>query len=259
MLQALFKQKLGRAIQHGTFHGIEDTLTSSVVGLLQYLPDELFWRILKGSCGASWDSLPETVGVISSVHFWERMDAKGTYNTLSVEPDVWIETDSFDIIIEAKRNDSFSDNSQSTHQWFNEIVAMGNYNGEHTDKELLFIAIGGNNSLRNQLFDVNGVTHVIHTASWYDLLRVVMNTRETLSESKSGANHIRILDDIITAMQFHGVVHTIWLDSLQVGPINTDAQTFLRDSWVFNNKKFLSDIQQQSIKLESLSGIWTIR
>ncbi|MBQ9310141.1 MAG: hypothetical protein IJ222_04675 [Bacteroidales bacterium] len=259
MLQALFKQKLGRAIQEGIFHGIEDTLTSSVVGLLQYLPDALFWKVLRGSCGASLASLPEDVGPIQGVHFWERMDATGTYNSQSVEPDVWIETDLYNIIIEAKRSDSSSDNAQSTYQWFNEIVALNNSTKGETDKELVFLAIGGNDTLRDLIFDVNGKEYIIHTASWFDLLGAVSKNRETLTNNPAETNLVRILEDVIKAMQYHGIFYTIWLNSITVEPIDMDANHYLRESWSFDNTGFLNNMHFTSIKLESLSDIWTTR
>lgn len=259
MLQALFKQKLGRAIQDGTFHGIEDTLTSSVIGLLQYLPDELFWKILRESCGASKETLPEDVGNIMGVHFWERMDAEGTYNSQSVEPDVWIETNLYDVIIEAKRSDSSKDNAQSKYQWFNEIVALENSYGGHLEKGLIFLAIGGNDSLQNQVCPEKDYT--IYTASRFDLLGVILKFKETLSGVESSTQYVRLLDDIIQALQYHGVFHTVWLNTLHKEPINFDAERFLNDKWEFDKEDLLSKITQPSvtIQLESLSSLWTIQ
>jgi len=235
MLQALFKEKLGRAIQGGNFHPIEDTLTSSVIGLLQYLPDGLFWELLRESCGSGGSSLPMSIGEITGIHFWERMDAKGTYNSQSVEPDVWIETEDFDVIIEAKRSDSSSDNAQSTYQWFNEIVALDNHYDNDYTKELVFIAMGGNESLRNPFFSVNGKEYTIYTASWFDLLSSILKHRAIGLEQGAGTNTLRILDDCIRAMQFHHIVHTVWLESLMEVKINAHAENHLRRDWVYEN------------------------
>lgn len=112
MLQAILHNKFGKAISLGYFKGIEDTLTSSVIGLLQYLPDSVVWEILRGACGQSSDNFPVNIGAVLDYHFWERFDASGTINSTAVEPDVWIETETFDIIIEAKRSDDSADNSQ---------------------------------------------------------------------------------------------------------------------------------------------------
>lgn len=261
MLQALFHNKLGRAIQDGSFHGIEDTLTSSVIGLLQYLPDSLFWKVLRESCGSSGSTLPEDSGCILGVHFWKRMGAEGTYNTQSVEPDVWIETENYDVIIEAKRSDSSGDNSQSFYQWFNEIVALGNSYGGRLEKELLFIAIGGNESLRDQVCTVNGKDFIIHTASWFDLLGAVQKLKSSCSGSGPANNVNRLLDDIIEALQYHDIFHTVWFDTFQGIDINVDAVRYLNESWVFDSKEFLSKLGQEQtiLQIDSLSGIWTIK
>lgn len=49
MLQALIHHKLKGAFTDTHFHHTEDTTTSSIIGLLQYLPDELVWKLLKSS------------------------------------------------------------------------------------------------------------------------------------------------------------------------------------------------------------------
>ena len=258
MLQALFKNKLGRAIQEGSFHVIEDTLTSSAIGLLQYLPDELFWKTLREACGSSMYSLPEEIGHILGVHFWERMDADGTYNTQSVEPDVWIETEHFDILIEAKVSDSSSDNSQSSYQWFNEIVALANHYGNERDRGLVFIAMGGNESLRTQTCTVNGEDITIYTASWYDLLAAVLKIRKSCANSPELSSVLRLLDDIVMAMQYHHIISTVWFDSMLPETINPDARSFLEGHWFFDNKRLLASLtdNETSIAIESLSDIW---
>ena len=262
MLQALFHNKLGHAIQGGSFRGIEDTLTSSVFGLLQYLPDDLFWEVLRGSCGASSETLPDSIGTIQNVHFWERLGAEGTHNTQSVEPDVWIETDQYDVVIEAKKSDSPYENAQHDYQWFNEIVALQNSYDDQEEKELLFLAIGGNSTLQDQEIFVRDNTQVIHTASWFDLLRGVLRLRERLGrEQNSGLNLLRILDDVVTAMQYHNIVHTIWFDSLLKDTINKEAITTISHDWMFNVREFFDEIigKGYRIAIDSLSGIWTIK
>ena len=262
MLQALFKNKLDHAIQDGRFKGIEDTLTSSVIGLLQYLPDDLCWEILRGSCGVSAEILPESIGEIRSVHFWERLGAKGTHNTLSVEPDVWIETDEYDVIIEAKKSDSAAENAQYHSQWFNEIVALKNSCEGKEEKNLIFLAIGGNNTLRDQEINIKGNTQVIHTGSWFDLLGEVLHLRERIGRERSyGENVLRILDDVVNSMQYHNIVHTIWLDSLQTVMIKPDSLAIISKDWTFKDRAFLNGILENRSKqaIYSLSGIWEVK
>ena len=56
MLQAILREK-----NLGPDKRYEDALTSSIIGLLQYLPDETFWEILykASKYEASEDTLPE--------------------------------------------------------------------------------------------------------------------------------------------------------------------------------------------------------
>ena len=105
MLQALLHKKLKDSFENPHFRPSEDSLTSSVVGLMQYLPDDIFWDLLRSSCGRS-SNLPESVGAIISVNFWDRWDATDTWNTTLVEPDVWIDTKDYYIIVEAKKYDA---------------------------------------------------------------------------------------------------------------------------------------------------------
>lgn len=259
MLQALLHNKLGHAIQNGSFKGIEDTLTSSVFGLLQYLPEDLFWEILRSSCGASAETLPESIGAIRNVHFWERLDAEGTHNTQSVEPDVWIEADEYDIIIEAKKSDSAYENAQYYSQWFNEIVAFNSTNENQDDKGLIFLAIGGNNTLKDQEVTVLGSTQVVHTGSWFDLLGGILHLRERIGLEHR--NVLRILEDVITAMQYHNIVHTIWFDSLWKVGIESDALTFISRDWMLNSRDFLAGLVDGGfrITINSLSDIWEVK
>lgn len=259
MLQALFHNKLGHAIKDGSFKGIEDTLTSSVFGLLQYLPEDLFWDALRSSCGSSAETLPESIGAIRNVHFWERLGATGTHNTHCVEPDVWIEADEYDIIVEAKKSDSADENTQYYSQWFNEIVALSNTNEHQDDKGLVFLAIGGNSTLKDQEVTVMGNTQIVHTGSWFDLLGGVLHLREGIDREQR--NVLRILDDVITAMQYHNIVHTIWFDSLMKDGIESDAFTFISRDWTFNSRVFLAGLVEDGfrITIDSLSDIWEVK
>ena len=125
MLQALLHKKLKDSFENPHFRPSEDSLTSSVVGLMQYLPDDIFWDLLRSSCGRS-SNLPESVGAIISVNFWDRWDATDTWNTTLVEPDVWIDTKDYYIIVEAKKYDASG--MQHDDQWENEIKALLNEN-----------------------------------------------------------------------------------------------------------------------------------
>ena len=84
MLQALLHKKLKDSFENPHFKPSEDSLTSSVMGLMQYLPDDIFWDLLRSSCGRS-SNLPESVGAIMSVNFWDRWDATDTWQQFGME------------------------------------------------------------------------------------------------------------------------------------------------------------------------------
>lgn len=259
MLQAILHNKFGKAISLGYFKAIEDTLTSSVIGLLQYLPDSVVWEILRGACGQSTVNLPVNIGAVLDYHFWERFDASGTKNSTAVEPDVWIETETFDIIIEAKRSDDSGDNSQYEVQWKNQIIALRNSYGGETPKPLIYIAIGGNDSLRDTLVSVDGKEYVIHTASWYNLLNVVLNLLRNYELDDKPAHTRRILQDIIQALQVHRFIKTTWLDSLPAIHLPDSSDAALFSLWDFDNSDIMAGIIPALITKEvDLQRIWTI-
>lgn len=160
MLQALIHHKLKGAFTDTHFHHTEDTTTSSIIGLLQYLPDELVWKLLKSSCGFS-SGMPQNIGQILSVNFWGSWTPDGDINTTRVEPDVWLEFEKAFIIIEAKKYDG---GGQYEEQWRKEVKSYNLHFGK-LQKRLFFIALGGNQILQNKTITVDGVNHTIHAAS----------------------------------------------------------------------------------------------
>ena len=84
MLQVLLHKKLKDSFENPHFKPSEDSLTSSVMGLMQYLPDDIFWDLLRSSCGRS-SNLPESVRAIMSVNFWDRWDATDTWQQFGME------------------------------------------------------------------------------------------------------------------------------------------------------------------------------
>lgn len=157
MLQALLNNKLKDSFKDPYFRPSEDTLTSSVIGLMQYLPNEVIWKLLSQACGMK-SNLTLNLGNIISFHFWARWNALGTSNSNFVEPDVWIETDKYDIIIEAKKHDCSV--LQYKDQWKKELKALCNERLEDTNKKILFIALGGNESLYNDTVEVNCQSYI---------------------------------------------------------------------------------------------------
>jgi hypothetical protein len=103
MLHAIDQNKAGRNFSDSEvrwrqlFYKSEDSLTSSIIGGLMYLPDDLFWQVLSNSIKDS--VLPKGSHTIIHCDFWPSWNAQGTNNTTRVEPDVFIRTESFDLIM----------------------------------------------------------------------------------------------------------------------------------------------------------------
>lgn len=235
MLQALLNNKLKDSFKDPYFRPSEDTLTSSVIGLMQYLPNEVIWKLLSQACGMK-SNLTLNLGNIISFHFWARWNALGTSNSNFVEPDVWIETDKYDIIIEAKKHNSSV--SQNKDQWKKELKALCNERLEDTNKKILFIALGGNESLYNDTVEVDGQSYTIYTASWYNLLHATINYREECQDSRI----IRVMNDLISAFTIHRIYHVNWLKTLHRKQMRNSTIQIIKSNLEFDNYMILGGL-----------------
>ena len=185
----------------------EDALTSSIIGLLQYLPDETFWQILYE---ASEHTLPEfsDAGAIENISFWEEMSAKGTTNQRSVEPDVWLELERIHLIIEAKR---YEEEGQYEGQWLKEIQALLNTLADDDKRPIWLLALGGNYQTSKQSLTLGDKTYRIIKIRWQTLLEEVKKCTYEFSPYSSVEK--RICNDIIKAFELFGYFSLKWLDS----------------------------------------------
>ena len=207
-----------------TFRPSEDTLTSSVVGLMQYLPPGVFNKILKESCGIN-SPFPNDIGNVNYIGFWEHWDASETSNARIVEPDVIISTDKYQIIIEAKKSD---ESGQYHVQWRNEIKAFLNTRGLD-NRNVVLLALGGNTSLEHKKITVDDISFPIYKASWFNILNSVSKLM-----NEPLPNHVkRILSDIVNAFEIHCFFNIEWLDSIETAGFNTNtiAALSLQDSF----------------------------
>lgn len=190
----------------------EDALTSSIIGLLQYLPDEVFWQILYE---ASEQRLPKfsEAGAIENISFWKSIRFP-ELDRQSVEPDVWIKLEKMHLIIEAKRHDG---GGQYNAQWDREIKALLKYLEEEEDQpideqKVCLLALGGNNQTTEESRTIRGREYSIVRMHWQTLLEEV---KKCTDESSSCSNaEKRICKDIIKAFEHFGFFALKWLDSL---------------------------------------------
>jgi len=218
MIQAFFKGK--SAIQ---FIQNEDFKTSSSIGLLQYLPDDLFWRIMRDCCvGLTTNNFGKTL----SFNFWEHTDPTDTTNTNFVEPDVWVETEEYDVLIEAKVGDGIG---QYYQQWHNEIQSLLNEQKNNGyEKPIILIALGGNENLKPDMVD----GYPVFKTSWYYLVKAVADERSRQTDDSFVS---RILNDTIELFARQGMVIISWLNSMPNYGIQEDALS----SWMITPTKSL--------------------
>jgi hypothetical protein len=237
MLQALLNHKLKEVFKNSSFEPSEDSKTSSVLGLLQYLPAQIMWDLLRQSCGY-YSSLMKNCGELLQVQFWARWSAYGDdiSNSNYVEPDVFYEFENFNLIIEAKKDDQFG---QYDEQWVNEISAyLNEYPNE--DKELYFIAFGGNQLLKWRTIKIREKEFNIFFASWINLLNLVQKLKK-----ESNHHTKRLLSDIIFAFEKHNFFSIEWLESLPIKEIhNRNTQNI--NSWIFCNVDFLNQFYNKN-------------
>lgn len=202
----------------------EDSLVSVAFDCLKYLPDELFWSILRDSLITG--NLP-IVTAISEIHFWKRWNPAGTTNINFVEPDIYIRTDNFDVIIEAKRWDK---NQQSQHQKNNQIKA---YHNEFKDnkKLLYYIELGGlynNCHVSDYLFE--NIKVITCKTNWTQLLASIIIHYQNLDRLnlKLFNPQKRILEDIIKGFELHQFYTIKWLFDLKNRMIDSHSFNFLK-------------------------------
>ena len=207
MLQAIKKSQIKLEI-------CEDSLTSSVFGLLLYLPLELFEKILKHS--SYENQLPKQFGKLNNYEFWPHWNPTGTSNKNYIEPDVFIDFENFNIIIEAKRWDY---KQQRLSQWRDQFQAYINeYEESHKSKDIYLFAIGGIGEEDCELIKIGDHQLHIVKCNWFNILREVVFIKRALTKSEHILNNIdsiiRILDDIILCFEIHGFFTGEWLDTI---------------------------------------------
>ena len=184
----------------------EDPKTSSIIGGLLLLPDQIFYKVVNRACA---NILPLNNGSILSFEFWPHLPADNTSNTNFVEPDVVIHCEYRDIIIEAKYSET---NGQYREQWKNEIIAYKNLYGNK--KEVTFIALGGNENY--DIEEVNGVK--VLKCSWTSLLMSVISVKSQLEKISYMDEHIaqtmRIIKFIEKSFEVHQVYSLSILDNI---------------------------------------------
>ena len=172
------------------------------------MPTDLMLEVIFNAIGNKSDTLEEHLQKMPK--FWPHWSPDDTSNSNYVEPDVFMRFRSFDLIIEAKRNDDKT--SQLSDQLKNELIAYEKKYGK--EKNIYIIALGGN---RDDISKLNKEErNRILPCSWKDLLYAIERKKSEVRTNKEDyADDVvyRILSDCTDAFRVFG--HTTgWLYEL---------------------------------------------
>ena len=176
----------------------EDFKTYSSLGLLQFLPAQLFWNILKASIVDNWN-LPNLTGKMIQIDFWPKwfkiQGITTVANSKYIEPDIFIRFENFDCIVEVKKTDA---SGQHCDQWESQIQA---YLNEYPEgRQFIYIALGGNSKLNAPSHEKFGY---VYKSTWQRLLCEInkaLQERLSLNYSSEAINQeIRILQSVVEA------------------------------------------------------------
>lgn len=206
MLHLVDSNKAGRNFNNecntnwkALFRSSEDSFTSSIFGLLFYLPSDVLWEILKDSIF----EIPEIAspGRLLEYEFWPSWK-----NELGsrCEPDIFLRFEEFDLIVEAKRYDR---NQQYIGQWENELQAY--HNSIVPKRNLFLLAIGGiwDHDRKSSTIAYNEQECIVLKCKWTRLLQTVGAYKVVLernAEELQDFSQLYILNDLLLAFRIHG-------------------------------------------------------
>ena len=184
--------------------GAEDERTALIFGPLLYLPANTLWQILRSSCFDN-ESMPQKGGELLHYEFWPNYNkTEHTSNESYVEPDLLLEFEYFNLLVEIKRKD-------------------GQTHGEN--KPLLLIALGGNTSPEAFHTPLGR----IYKSSWNSLLNQICIRQE---QEKPYTPAYRILHDLESAF---GLYHEFrirkWLGQISPYGITNNTSDTIRTIW----------------------------
>lgn len=190
----------------------EDPKTSAIFENLMLLPDNVFWHLIRSSCFDGYE-LPSFSGKLLDYAFWPHWDKSGTPNERFVEPDLFLQFEMFDVVIEVKYGDS---KGQYKEQWEKEIIAY--YNEYTYDKPLVFIAVGGNETTKKEHISIKGSNMPIFKCNWLSLLISVNKYNKELENVTVPDYNVyatqRLLKNIVLAFNLNNIYNIIWFNSI---------------------------------------------
>lgn len=157
----------------------EDPKTSFFFETLLMLHDDLFWDVLKDASACNGNA-----GNLLHYDFWPKWDVsnvKEIENKEYVEPDLFIQFENLDVLIEAKRDEK----GQCKGQWDNELTAYYSQDKFQPKEKVVFVALGGNtdekgtkaHNLRNESISCD-----VYKTSWVKLLHSAKTVTDACAE-----------------------------------------------------------------------------
>ncbi len=170
---------------HKDFPGYEDSLTSTIVERITYLPPSIMKALLK---------IPRPLGDLIDYALWPTWQLANR----NVIPDCFLDFQSARVIIESKRWDDSG--QQKITQWEDQLQACP-ANG----KSLYLLAIGGQGSAISAHQKQN--IQLIHAFTLIELpwRELGENARNALKTLQPSPPECRILRDILAGLELHGI------------------------------------------------------
>ncbi|MES1936767.1 hypothetical protein C27AD_10476 [Salinisphaera hydrothermalis C27AD] len=176
------------------YRDLEDHLTAAVFARLSYLPTDVFWLVLSRAL----DDMPTLFNQqprLERITFWPRYsDGEDSY----IEPDVLLEFDDFDVIVEAKRYDNTEPQTRQQVQ-----AEIDSYRREHAKEKRVYCMLVSGNA-EDDVYQVEGIAGLVQT-TWLELRHAARYARHQASEPLDHKHWLRVLEDIEQALGLHGV------------------------------------------------------
>lgn len=212
MLKAILHGKAGRLYEssHGErvswrklFQLREDLLTAAIFSRWAYLSSKTQNILMRQWFGVNADCEFD-FSTLVDIHFWPQYDLSEVDGRSFVEPDVLIQFDDFDVLIEVKPP---LGGDQYLEQWRSEIAGYFNSN-ENEGKPLLFLAVGRLDKVpeiwREAIMKVDDGREpvIINAIKWKSVAESIFYL---IDGGGLSMQDNRVLADMLTALELYGV------------------------------------------------------
>ncbi|MFK5915556.1 MAG: hypothetical protein QM484_14410 [Woeseiaceae bacterium] len=220
MLKAVLHGKAGRVELDGKVESIswrklfssgEDLLTAAIFTRWSYLSDNAQNQLM-----CNWFNVDENsehdFTTFKDIQFWPQYDLAEIEGRKYVEPDVLIQFEDFNLLIEVKPP---LGGDQYLEQWQNEITGYFSWEGNDS-KPLYFLAIGRTDNVDDEwcqnIMEADGEKpKMLHALTWKPVAKSMYNL---LKNGDLLPQDMRILSDMLNALELYGTrgYDYLWAD-----------------------------------------------